>query len=443
MELVKKRVIETDIVRKRKLLKRRRFPTSISEASSEEYAVPVAKRTCQRRTRETINACNEIHGGTRENKSPILDALWLTLVKEATPFQLGKYFSLSKKVMKKVVPKVVKESIPTFENSFDNKVRSLRVLYSKGLLSKEKYKSIRLNLSMNTRKSGKKLESLKFMSSVRLPKILPYEKLITFVKSIDVGNVNNFKDFCYDLDADEVVEGSYRELQPFLLQLAEMYVCLDKTSPALCHFGSEPYHLRVALGADGAPFGKDDEATSWLVSFLNVGQQIASETDNFILAGANCSESHLSMKCYAQKLVSDVGNIEGKTFYLPVSEASAKFTFKLIPSDMKWASTFSGELANSAFYFSPFGNVNNDNKSIVNASLRQSEQCLWKPWVYEERLQVATKVEAKRKELGQTRLAESTKRTKLLDYIRSLNSRQETTPLLGPLVDKIFAEPLH
>ena len=51
------------------------------------------------------------------------------------------------------------------------------------------------------------------------PKILPYEKLITFVKSIDVGNVNDFKDFCYDLDADEVVKGSYRELQPFLFQL--------------------------------------------------------------------------------------------------------------------------------------------------------------------------------------------------------------------------------
>ena len=34
-------------------------------------------------------------------------------------------------------------------------------------------------------------------------------------------------------------------------------------------------------------------------------------------------------------------------------------------------------------------------------------------------------------------------RLPLLDYIRSLNSRQETTPLLGPLVDKSFAEPLH
>ena len=93
---MKTRVIETDIVRKRKLLKRLRFPTSLSEASSEDCAVPVAKRTCQRHTRETIDACNEIHGGTRENKSPILDALWLTLVKEATPFQLGKYFYLRK-----------------------------------------------------------------------------------------------------------------------------------------------------------------------------------------------------------------------------------------------------------------------------------------------------------------------------------------------------------
>ena len=110
---------------------------------------------------------------------------------------------------------------------------------------------------------------------------------------------------------------------------------------------------------------------------------------------------------------------------------------------MKWGSTFSGERGNSAFYFSTFGNVNNDHRSTVNADLGQSKQYLWKPWVYEERLQVATKVEAKKKELGQTRLAESTKRTKLLDYIRSLNSRQETTPLLGLLVDKIFAEPQH
>ena len=55
-------------------------------------------------------------------------------------------------------------------------------------------------------------------------------------------------------------------------------------------------------------------------------------------------------------------------------------------------------------------NVNSENKSKVNACLGPSDQSTWKPWVHEERLQVATKVEAKRNELNQTRLAESTKK---------------------------------
>ena len=51
-----------------------------------------------------------------------------------------------------------------------------------------------------------------------------------------------------------------------------------------------------------------------------------------------------------------------------------------------------------------------------NGTLGQSEECTWKPWVYEERFQVATKVEAKRKEFDQTRLAESTKRSNLITF---------------------------
>jgi len=56
-----------------------------------------------------------------------------------------------------------------------------------------------------------------------------------------------------------------------LLELADMYVSIDKETPFLLNFGEPFWHFRVALGADGAPFGKDDEATSWLLSFLNVG----------------------------------------------------------------------------------------------------------------------------------------------------------------------------
>ena len=46
-------------------------------------------------------------------------------------------------------------------------------------------------------------------------------------------------------------------------------------------------------------------------------------------------------------------------------------------------------------------------------------------------------------ELEKTALAESTKRSKVLNYIQSLNYRQEYVPVLKELVDKIYAEPLH
>ena len=41
---------------------------------------------------------------------------------------------------------------------------------------------------------------------------------------------------------------------------------------------------------------------------------------------------------------------------------------------MKWAATFCGEISNSAFYFSSFGNVNDDNKSTIDGSLVKLKQ---------------------------------------------------------------------
>lgn len=94
----------------------------------------------------TIDACADIYGGTDQNRAPVLDGLWLTLIKEAAPSKLASYFSKSQKTLNKVVPKIVKENVAKFESSFENKLRSVRVLYSNGLLSKEKYKSVRLNM---------------------------------------------------------------------------------------------------------------------------------------------------------------------------------------------------------------------------------------------------------------------------------------------------------
>ena len=158
-----------------------------------------------------------------------MDGLWLKLITEAAPSRLASYFSKSQKTLNKVVPKMVKENVAKFESSFENKLRSVRVLYSNGLLSKEKYKSVHLNMSTSFNGTSNKRTSLKFMHDVTVPKLLSYPKLTKFVNSINKGNVKDFSDFCTDLD-DNQVSGSYRDPEEMLLELGDMYVSLDKKS---------------------------------------------------------------------------------------------------------------------------------------------------------------------------------------------------------------------
>ena len=186
-----------------------------------------------------------------------------------------------------------------------------------------------------------------------MPKLLSYDKLIKFIQSLDLhGNVkDNATAFCSDLDED-VVNGAYRDLEEYILVLASMYIAIDEalgSASFLLHFGSEKYQFRLAIGADGAPFGKDDEACAWLVSFLNVGKRITSQNENFLLAGANCSESHVCMKRYARQLIGSIETISGKTYN--INGFDVQFSFELLPSDMKWLAFMSGELSNAAHFF--------------------------------------------------------------------------------------------
>ena len=332
-----------------------RHPTKLKDTNSDQYEVPTAIRSGQRRTKETMEFCANVHGGSVDDDQPILDGLWM-LVHVATPAALSHYIAYSQKVMKKVIPKVVKNHVKSFEGSFENKIRSVKTLYSKKLLSKEQYKSIRLDLTTKSGSKKKSRSGLQFMTGTVLPKLLPYDNLIEYIKSIDIGNVKDIKEeFCADLEDDMKVDGAYRDLDEFFIELASMYIEIDQQqgeNSSFMHFGSEPYHFRIAIGADGAPFGKDDEATAWLLSFLNVGDKIASERECFLIAGANCSESHISMIRYCQKLMKEIGNIEKKIYCITSGRGEnfkVKFTFELVPSDMKWASLFSGELPNSSF----------------------------------------------------------------------------------------------
>lgn len=176
------------------------------------------------------------------------------------------------KTAKKVIGPVVKKNVASFEASQENMTRSVKFLYSKGLLSKEKYKSVRLNLSMKSNKTSKGRKSYKIYEDIRIPKFITYAKLMKCINLVNVGNIKQLNDF---YDQDEVVNGAYRDLEELLSILAELYIEINELlrgDSYLMKFGYDHYHF-VVIGADGAPFGKHDEVTAWLVSFLNSGDR--------------------------------------------------------------------------------------------------------------------------------------------------------------------------
>ena len=87
-------------------------------------------------------------------------------------------------------------------------------------------------------------------------------------------------------------------------------------NPLLNWFGGIKGEFKVAIEADGAPFGKELEATAWLISFLNVGSRVACPFDNFLLCGANCKEDLTVMVEYAKSVRKEIEAIESKTYYV-------------------------------------------------------------------------------------------------------------------------------
>jgi hypothetical protein len=100
----------------------------------------------------------------------------------------------------------------------------------------------------------------------------------------------------------------------------------------------------------------------------------------------------------------------------------------------------SGELNNAATYFSSFANVSQDTKKTMGGSIGNDSSATWKPWKYEDRINIAKKVETFKKKLKDPKNKE---RGKVTAFIAKQKSRQEYLPALGKYVDLVKAEPLH
>lgn len=426
----------------RKKWTRQRKPSRVKCDSTK---LDLDERRARGRVRETLECAKIIHGATPSNINPALDGLWSALVSNSSNKELQNYIESSNSVMSKSVSPIIKKQVKEYESSDDNVSRSVKVLYRGGILSKAKYKEIRSSSSLETKNTKKSKGRVEFMSGVGIPRILPYDKLINFISSLDIGTLHDMSKYCNDLPDSEQVEGKFRDLEDLLLRIAKMYLTIENNfefeEQLLEWFGEEKGSFKVTLGADGAPFGKESEATAWLISFINVTSHVYCCNDNFLLCGSNCKEDHPAMVRFANDLINTITEIESKVYKDIVEDVNITFKFDLIPSDMKWIAFFAGELNNAAHYFSTFANVNADNKDIVGGTLGNSESDTWQPWNYEHRLEVASKIIDLTETLSHKPITEDTKRKKILQTIRDEKSRQEKIPILGKLVDKCLAEP--
>jgi hypothetical protein len=254
--------------------------------------------------------------------------------------------------------------------------------------------------------------------------------------------VYNTSDLCTDLEEGDKVQGCYRDLKELLIMLAEFY--LVHRSNELVWF-DEPNKFYVALGGDGAPFGKYDTACAWLVSILNLGKGILSSNDNYLLFGANCSESCITVGRFIQTLMVEVGQIQKQVFPIKVKESvvNVKFCISELPNDMKMLAYLAGELSNSAKFFSTFADVSLENCKNTNGSFGKEKSNTWHPWQYSKRLAVVEKVDAEKKKVSKQSIRPTTKRSKITTFIAQKQSRQEFVPLVGKLIDCAHVEPLH
>ena len=349
------------------------------------------------------------------------------------------YITNSAVCMNDIIPKSVKRRVQEYEKSEQNQLRSMRVLYEGGMVSKRKYTNIRNSgdvMKQSPDQSGKNKKS-QFMQSCEIPKILPYKTLTSYIRNIDLGEVLPLEILAEKLST-ESVPGVYRPLKPFFLRLADMYQSLHEKDPCLQWLNGEEGVLYVAVGADGAPFGKDDTATAYLVSFLNLLQRVQSCNDNHLILGANCEEDHALMKSYTNHLREEMEEVEGKQLTTERGK-QVVFKFELIPSDMKWMSSHSGELNNCATYFSPFANVNQTSKRTIGGTIGGLE-ATWQPWDYKKRLVMAERVVKLKSKL---RDPMGKQRNEVTKFIAQNKSRQEFVPPLGKYVDLLKAEPLH
>ena len=389
------------------------------------------------RRKETIDALNLLHGGTKLKPGPTIDGLVDTVSSKFKSNDIASAFldKSKKSLQESFRKKVVKKWSKKYYRSSENELRSLNAYYSHDVLGKRKYLNLR------------KANSQSKYEGIDLPNYIQYVDLAKAINKVDIGEYFDISKL--STTSMRKVNGVYRSPANFILRMAKFYLIVNEEREdklkCFTYFPKkdrESFLFALALGGDGAP----GTGMAFLVSFLNVSERIASSKEQFLLFGGDVEENSEEVVAFLSLLNKDLEFLESKVFNISVNkENMMKVEFKVceIPNDMKMLSFLGGELSNGATYFCTFANVNLKDSNDYKKTFGLSQNNDWRPFSYSKRLDDAKKVALKKKDIDTKNVSESRKRNLLTSFIASLNSRQCDFPLIGPYIDCAKAEPLH
>ena len=427
---------KSTVVAKEVKVKRGKFQVKITSClSNNRKSNPTSRKLGRKakeiRGKETINACMAIHGASNTNLEPAVIGMLETLTTKCNSKYLSEQILTSKEsLVSNIKDKVIINWSKEYYKSHENSLRSLNAYYSHNVLGKKKYMQIRI-ANFNAK-----------YENIRIPNYIPYNQLSKVINEVDIGNISSVNSLH---ETTEPVKGMFRNPLEYIVRVAKFYLYVNqyrsdklKLFPNLQRKDKDSVLFVLAIGGDGAP----QCGMSILLSFLNVGKRIASSDEQFLLFGADVAENSIYVAKFFHLLIKDIKYLESKVFEIEAANKTFKVEFKLgeLPNDMKMMAFLAGELSNSSFYFSTFGNVNQDNSNDFKKSFGKE----WKPICFKKRIADVEKVLIKKAELGKSKQAEAGKWTKLTSFIsKELRSRQEEYPLVDSYVDRAKAEPLH
>ena len=124
------------------------------------------------------------------------------------------------------------------------------------------------------------------------------------------------------IDEDEIGEGLFRDLTTYAPRLAQFYLTvnenrLDKLKEFKVYHKTDAssFLFLLAIGGAETPVA----GTSFLLSFLNTGERIASSFEHFLIFGENVKKNVHIISRYIARLMDELKYRESKVFSFEVA----------------------------------------------------------------------------------------------------------------------------